>query len=83
METLIIMKCYEYYANNDKLCNKKSCRYWLKIKDNQNCVINCANNGPKTLQDIGELYSITRMRVCQIEKNIIKKIKKRVQNVLS
>lgn len=76
------MKCFEFYAKSGKTCDKKNCRYWLKKKESQNCTVICAKKGPMTLQDIGEIYSITRMRVCQIEKNIIAKIKKRVQNVL-
>ena len=72
------MKCFEYYANQSKTCQKKSCRYWINCKHDQNCTIISAKKGPKTLQDIGAIYNITRMRVCQIEKNIIAKIKKRV-----
>lgn len=73
------MKCYNYYEKTKKACSKKSCRYWLESKQNQNCTVICTKSGPKTLQDIGKFYDITRMRVCQIEKNIINKIKKRVQ----
>ena len=40
---------------------------------NNNCVIIAAQTGPKTLQEIGEVFNITRMRVCQIEKSIISK----------
>jgi len=76
------MKCFEFYAKSGKTCTKKDCRYWLNQKDFQNCTVNSAEKGPMTLQDIGAIYNITRMRVCQIEKNIIAKIKKRVQNVL-
>ena len=76
------MKCFEFHAKSGKTCDKKNCRYWLQKKESQNCTVICAKKGPMTLQDIGEIYSITRMRVCQIEKNIIAKIKKRVQNVL-
>jgi DNA-directed RNA polymerase sigma subunit (sigma70/sigma32) len=80
---LINMKCYEYYAKYEKHCKKSKCRYWLNSKENQNCTINCAKKGASTLQQIGVIYDITRMRVCQIEKNIINKIKKRANNMLS
>ncbi len=72
------MKCFEYYASCDKHCQKKSCRYWINSKNDKNCTVISAKKGPKTLQDIGKIYKITRMRICQIEKNIIAKIKKRV-----
>ena len=73
------MKCFEYYAKCGKNCQKKSCRYWINSLVDSNCTVNSAKKGPKTLQDIGKIYNITRMRVCQIEKNIIAKIKKRVK----
>jgi DNA-directed RNA polymerase sigma subunit (sigma70/sigma32) len=76
------MKCFEYYAKCGKKCQKKSCRYWINSVSDQNCTVNSAGKGQKTLQDIGKIYSITRMRVCQIEKTILAKIKKRV-NLLS
>ena len=72
------MKCFEYYAKSDNHCQKKSCRYWINCESDQNCTINSAKKGPKTLQDIGKIYNITRMRICQIEKSILAKIKKRV-----
>jgi DNA-directed RNA polymerase sigma subunit (sigma70/sigma32) len=31
-----------------------------------------------TLQDIGDIFKVTRMRICQIEKNAIKKLKDRL-----
>jgi len=77
------MKCYEFYAQSKKVCQKNNCRYWVSSKYNKNCVIANSKKGPSTLQEIGELFSITRMRVCQIEKTIIKKIKKRAYEALS
>ncbi|NBP02925.1 MAG: hypothetical protein EBU90_22995 [Proteobacteria bacterium] len=43
--------------------------------DSFNCVIIASQNGPYTLQKIGKIYGLTRMRICQIEKTIIQKIK--------
>jgi hypothetical protein len=31
-------------------------------------------DGPKTLQEVGEVFGLTRMRICQIEKAIFEKI---------
>jgi hypothetical protein len=77
------MKCFNYYASNNDECQKKECRYWINSKNFSNCSVAAANSGTKTLQDIGKIYNITRMRVCQIEKKIITKIKKRVAETLS
>ena len=77
------MKCYIYYDRENKQCDKKNCRYWINSKENSNCCISAAKKGNKTLEEIGKIYNITRMRVCQIEKKIISKIKKRVNETLS
>ena len=77
------MKCYEYYDNSNKHCQKNNCRYWVASKGSGNCTLIKAKKGPSTLQEIGELFNITRMRVCQIEKTIINKIKKRAYDALS
>jgi len=77
------MKCYIYYNKQNKQCDKKNCRYWINSKENSNCCISAAQRGNKTLEEIGKIYNITRMRVCQIEKKIISKIKKRVNETLS
>lgn len=76
------MKCYEFNHNKSVVCNKKKCRYWINCKKDNNCTVISAKKGTKTLQEIGEIFNITRMRVCQIEKNIIEKIKKRVESTL-
>ena len=69
------MKCFEYNKQKNIKCKKKSCKHFINCKKNNNCTILAAQDGPKTLQEIGEIFNVTRMRICQIEKDIIKKIK--------
>ena len=78
------MKCFNYYAKSNKnnFCMQKKCRYSIDCKEFKNCSIIAAKQGPQTLQCIGEIYGITRMRICQIEKAIIGKIKKSTQGAL-
>lgn len=77
------MKCYNYYQKINQKCGKKSCRYWINCSlENNCCIVASGKKETKTLQEIGDIYGITRMRVCQIEKSIIKKIKKRVYDSL-
>lgn len=72
--------CFKAHQNKNKICNNKSCRYWHDLDDkNSNCVINLVNSkDTHTLQEVGDLFNITRMRVCQIEKSIIEKLRKKI-----
>ena len=67
--------CYQKIAESNSPCPKSGCRHFLNSKNDLNCSIIAANDGPKTLQEIGDYYGISRMRVCQIEKSILKKLK--------
>ncbi len=69
--------CYEICKNYDVECNQTLCNYWINDNKNNNCVFLSANNGAKTLQQIGDIFGITRMRICQIEKNALKKLCKK------
>tara|TARA_Y100001970_G_C14106511_1_gene788429 strand:- start:562 stop:792 length:231 start_codon:yes stop_codon:yes gene_type:complete len=68
------MKCFEICEKRSKPCKKLNCRYWINYNNSNNCTILAAREGPMTLQKIGEIFDVTRMRVCQLEKKILKKI---------
>jgi catabolite regulation protein CreA len=67
--------CFSIQAKYNVACQRKDCRNWIDHQDSQNCAIIAAQDGPKTLQDVGKIFGLTRMRICQIEKNISRKIK--------
>ena len=67
--------CFSNCRKNKTPCINKQCRAWFKCDKHFNCTILAAEEGPMTLQKIGDLFGLTRMRICQIEKNAIKKIK--------
>ena len=69
-------KCYDKIRAGSSPCEEKSCRYFLSSKKHKNCTILASENGPLTLQEIGDIFGVSRMRICQIEKSILKKIKK-------
>ena len=74
------MKCYEAYKkniiNSKKYCKRKNCRYWINSNENKNCALVAADKGTNmTLEEVGDLFNVTRMRICQIEKKAINKIK--------
>ena len=66
--------CYIENKKNAIDCKKSECRYWNDKCENK-CVISESANGSKTLQEIGDIFGVTRMRICQIEKSILGKLK--------
>jgi hypothetical protein len=62
-------------------CQNIQCKYWMEHKQSNNCTMIAASNGEMTLQDIGDIFKITRMRVCQIEKSVTKKIMQKISNL--
>ena len=77
------MKCFKYHQEFKKQCKKNKCRYWILQKENYNCCILASKSSNKlTLEDVGKIFSVTRMRICQIEKNAIKKLKETVRKII-
>ena len=65
--------CFSEHEKRDLVCEKSSCRMWIKDSGCLNCCIIKARE-PHTLQEIGDLFGVTRMRICQLEKAILKKV---------
>jgi hypothetical protein len=68
--------CFAEQARYSVDCQRQKCQQWIPHSESNNCVIIAAQSGPHTLQKIGQIYGLTRMRICQIEKNIFEKIRK-------
>lgn len=43
----------------------------MPCSESLNCSIVGAAQGEHTLQEIGDIFDVTRMRICQIEKTIL------------
>ena len=71
-------KCYEAVDNVGVPCQRKSCSQWIEHPQGKNCVMLTTQKGPLTLREIGKIYGLTRMRICQIEKSVYQKIRKSV-----
>lgn len=69
--------CFAEHKKHKSKCCNRNCKFWINCSEYMNCTI-IASENPKTLQEIGDIFGITRMRVCQIEKNIVKKIGKKI-----
>lgn len=75
--------CFYYHKEQNKPCQKESCRYYQSnLNDSQNCIINKSNEKQHTLEEIGNIFDISRMRICQLEKQIIGKIKNIIVNTV-
>jgi len=73
--------CYELIEASSCNCQKKTCKQWIPYAEGKNCVLVTTRKGPLTLREIGDIYGLTRMRICQIEKKIYKKIKDHIISV--
>lgn len=67
--------CYSAHSNYNVNCNKKDCNNWISRTCSNNCAIIAAHKGSHTLQEIGDIFNVTRMRTCQLEHEILRKIK--------
>lgn len=68
------LTCFSAHEETGISCKKSSCRQWMKSEQFHNCAIIAAKQGPMTLQEIGEIFDVTRMRICQIEKTVLQKL---------
>jgi hypothetical protein len=67
--------CFDTQAKQNVDCLRQRCPHWIPYQVSHNCVLIAAQEGPHTLQTIGQIYGLTRMRICQIEKEILGKIR--------
>ena len=67
--------CFSVHAEHGINCQRKICQHWISHPAGNNCIMITAGKGPHTLQEIGAIYGLTRMRICQIEKGIYEKIR--------
>jgi len=68
------MNCFDTHERYCVECKKDECRFWINNPKSMNCTIIASRQGPHTLQEIGNIFGVTRMRICQLEKRILKKL---------
>lgn len=71
--------CFAEHKKRGLTCEKKSCPNWMNREDCLNCAIVGSQSRKWILKDIGELFGVTRMRICQIEKEVIVKLNKLIK----
>lgn len=60
--------CFYEHKKHNVCCQKIDCKFWINNSNSNNCVLIAAET-PMTLHEIGKIFNLTRMRICQIEKN--------------
>ena len=77
--------CSDVCKKSDDLCpeENKSCRFWINYEDDLNCSlisIDKADGRPMTLRDIGLRLNVSHVRIDQIEREVTKKLVKKLRN---
>lgn len=75
--------CFGTHSKFNVKCERRSCSQWITSESDLNCVLIGAKKGPRTLHDIGNIYGLSRMRICQIEKSINTKIEEKINQLAS
>jgi len=71
-------RCAEECMKKNKACGEKNCRDWIDYKQDLNCVeVAVKKNGSMTLKEVGKRLSVSYVRVTQIEKAALQKIRKK------
>jgi hypothetical protein len=75
-DTVVGTTCFAEHEKHNVKCEKKACRQWMNSSCHMNCAIIAASQNDEglTLQQIGDIFSVTRMRVCQLEKASLQKM---------
>jgi len=66
--------CFAEHKKRNLTCEKSLCKNWMNCKKSLNCAVIGAQKGKWILKDIGDVFGVTRMRICQIEKEVITRL---------
>ncbi len=74
-------KCVSACKKDQVACPNSECRGWMDYEEDLNCVFIAVDKHEKglTLREVGERLGISFVRVCQIEKGALAKLKKKLQ----
>jgi Sigma-70, region 4 len=76
------LTCFDCVRASEIPCERSSCRDWIDDEKSFNCSVICSIKfGPQKLEEIADLFKVTRMRICQIEHKAKQKMKDRARSV--
>ena len=67
--------CFTIMHETSTECDRASCQNWVSMPEALNCSIIGARSDKMTLHAIGRIYGVSRMKICQIEKEALAKVK--------
>lgn len=77
----MIKSCAELCKDKEVPCPIADCRMWIDYEEDLNCTnIAISKNGNMTLRQIAEREHLSFVRIQQIEKKALKKLKARLIN---
>ncbi len=77
----MIKSCAQLCKDKEVSCPNKDCRMWVDYEEDLNCTnISIAKNGNMTLRQVAEREHLSFVRIQQIEKKALQKIKGRLIN---
>ena len=66
--------CFNEHEQRSLPCQKSECKMWINDRSCLNCCLICSKQS-HTLQQIGDKFGLTRMRICQMEKLIMQRVR--------
>lgn len=75
-EHYVLKACSQACLDVEVSCPHKQCEHWISFKEDNNCdLISIQRHGSLTLREVGERIGVSYVRIKQIEKAALKKIR--------
>jgi len=77
----MIKSCAQLCRDKKVSCPNTDCKMWINFEEDLNCAnISIAKNGNMTLRQVAEREHLSFVRIQQIEKKVLQKLKVRLIN---
>lgn len=77
----MIKPCVQLCKDKKVSCPNTDCNMWINFEEDLNCTnISVAKHGNMTLRQVAEREHLSFVRIQQIEKKVLKKLKARLIN---
>ncbi len=70
--------CFEHCRESNYSCSNSACRCWIENHNVKNCIMLSIKKDGMTFHEIGALLKLSRMRILQIERDAITKIRSKL-----